>query len=58
MAAKKWASFCRLSTLDSGLPIELMKMEKVLSALLGVIEKVVSGAPIRHHSVICGMLWF
>lgn len=54
----KRASFCRLPTPDSALTTETTKMDKVLSVLLGVIEKVLSGVPIRLHSVTGGMLCF
>lgn len=53
----KRASFCCLLPRDLGLATEATKMEEVLSMLLGVIEKVLSGVLIRHPSVICRMLW-
>lgn len=33
-------------------------MDKLLSMLLGVTENVLSGVPIRNHSVLYWMLWF
>lgn len=53
----KSASFCCLLPTDSGLATDATKREEVLSTLLGVIEKVLSGVLIRHPSVICRMLW-
>ena len=53
----KRASFWCLLPMDSGLTTEPTKMEEVLPALVGVIEKVLM-YPSETHSVICQMFWF